>query len=302
MDDRQVLAAYDDSPASHAAVQWAAAYAENSKRPLFIALADDVLDPDEIAAGSIDESAILINGVVAELRSEHPNLPIETIVADEPPVQLIERLGDRAALVVLGTAGGSRVSDAILGSAAYRIAADARCPVVLISAGTIVWPPVHRSQKVVVGASDSANGAAAVRFAVHYAAEVGGLVTIVRGCRVPCSVGDDHAQQVQNTHRRLLDDLGELGRGCSSRVEITTQLVRGSSEQALRIAADGADLLVVGRRSSSKHLAGWTSLAARVAARPPCPVAIVGDPSHAVLGTAPVLEVRGLCPTCALAE
>ena len=233
MDGRQVLAAFDDSPASHAAVQWAASYADSSKKPLFIALAADIADPDEIDAGSIDESAILIDGVVAELRSEHPGLPIETIVADEPPVQMIERLGDRASLLVLGATGGSRVSDAILGSAAYRIAADARCPVILIPTDTIVWPPVHRPQKVVVGASDSANGAAAVRFAAHYAAEVGGLVTIVRGFRVPCGVGGDHAQPAQNTQQRLLDDLVALGRRCNPRVEITTQLLLGSGERAL---------------------------------------------------------------------
>ena len=279
MDDRRVLAAFDDSPASHAAIQWAAVYAERSNRSLLIALPDDILDPAEIAAGAVDESSTLVDGIVAQLRSEHPDLPIETVVADEPPVQMIERLGDRCALVVVGAAASSRYAEAVFGSAAAHIAADAHRPVVLIPPETIVWPPVHRLQQVVVGASDSANGAAAVRFAVHYAAEVGATVAIVRGSRVACGAGADHAQLAQDAQQRLLDDLAAIGRSCNSHAEVTTQLVLGSSEQALRTAADGADLLVVGRHSSSRHLAGWTSLAARVAGRPPCPVAIVGDPT-----------------------
>ena len=280
MQDRQVLAAYDDSPASHAAIQWAATYAERSKRTLLIALAGDIPDPDDVAAAAIDESSSLVDAIVMELRSEHPDLSIETFVADEPPVQMIERLGDRCELTALGAGGGSRFRDAIRGSAAYRVAAHARCPVVLIPPDTMSWPPTHRPQQVVVGASASANGAGAVRFGVHYAAEVGGVVTIVRGIRNACGSSNDQIRQARAEQQQLLDDLADLGRRCQPDVAITTYLVGGSSEQVLRDASVGADLVVVGRHSSLKHLAGWTSLAARIAGRPPCPAAIVGDPTE----------------------
>lgn len=285
MDDRPIVVAFDDSPVSHAAVQWAAWLAARAGRSLLIALAGDIANPTEVAAGAVDESGSLLAGELAELRSQQAAERIDTIVCDEQPARMIERLSRDAALVVLGTNGAGRFCDMVFGSVSYHVATGAHCPVVLIPPASIEHNP-RPSQRIVVGASNSGNGRAAVHFAMEYAAAVAGSVTIVRAWTVSCSADDEYAAGKKLAEMDLLDNLTAEARHLRPEVEVHGRLVAGSSEHALRAAAALADLLVVGQHSSSpKHFEGCTSVAARLTGRTPCPVAVVGEGEMTVMHT-----------------
>jgi nucleotide-binding universal stress UspA family protein len=133
--------------------------------------------------------------------------------------------------------------------------------------------------RIVVGVDGSPSSHSAVRWAVRYAALVGGVVDAVAawelsGLEVWSAPAVDIDFDEEDARQRLTADLGEaLGEAACS---VRALLVRGHPVDVLLRAAEGAEALVVGshgRGGFARALLG--SVSQHVAQHAGCPVVIV---------------------------
>ena len=138
-------------------------------------------------------------------------------------------------------------------------------------------------ERIVVGVDGSANSRAALEFAANEAERRGARLDVVMAWHLPYVSGvevwmptahfDNGA--IETGYRGQLDTL-IAGADVPASVVVEPILVEGPSSSSLLSAAEGASLLVVGRRGRGGFLGlllGSVSL--QVAAHAPCPVVIV---------------------------
>ena len=143
-----MLVAFDGSPSSLAALQWAHDHAELLHLEVKVVhiweYAETALDVAGIgfgSAGFIGESdpkawseQILINGV-AQVYGEHATgVSAESI--EGGVVKTLVELSKSAALMVIGSRGHGKFADLILGSVSESCSAKSKCPVVIVHAPT----------------------------------------------------------------------------------------------------------------------------------------------------------------------
>ena len=130
---RHIVVGVDGSPASERALVWAADAATRDDAQLLIAHGGDVLPKAELALdGGRDYSRDLLRDAVATAIDVADGSDVTTVLRDVQPAQLLLDLSNDAQLVVVGTHGKGRIVGVLLGSVAYRVAAHARCPVVVV--------------------------------------------------------------------------------------------------------------------------------------------------------------------------
>lgn len=215
----RVVVGVDGSPESLAAARWAAEAAQ--VRRLAVELLHAYTIP---AAGTLGYTVpvALTDGVrdfgeevlataEGQVRAEYPGLTVTVRMVHADPRPALVEASASAALTVVGTRGGGRIPEVILGSAALHVAAHGRSPVAVIPAATLVEPRPARSEQtgpIVLGVDGSATSEAAVEFAFDEAdrrsvplravlawddAEVRGLVA---AGRLLDQVEDDRAHAV----------------------------------------------------------------------------------------------------------
>jgi nucleotide-binding universal stress UspA family protein len=272
-----ILVGIDGSRAGWTALQWAAAEAELTGRRLLVGHVGDV----EPVPGTVDARSFgreLLDEAVATMATTHPRLLVQTeLLAGDPTDQLVE-LAERAGLVVLGR-GRRGIPGLLLGSVAFRVLARAPKPTVVVAAA-------ERScaNQVVVGVSDSAGGASALRFAFAESARRGAELVAVRswserdwqlaaGAGVPLTSPELWEFQEQTVLERCL---APWRTGFPS-VAVRTELTGIATELALEQAADNAAMLVLGcRRSDDSRLPRLGPIASWAAHHFGCPVVVVG--------------------------
>ncbi|MER7818280.1 universal stress protein [Streptomyces sp. NPDC096153] len=134
--------------------------------------------------------------------------------------------------------------------------------------------------RVVVGIDGSPSSYAALRWAVRHAGLIGATVDAVAAYELPGAHGwsapaVDTEFDAEEAKRGLVEEvrkvLGETGE-----TQVHERLVHGNPAEALLIAAEGAELLVVGSRGRggfARMLLG--SVSQQVSQHAPCPVVIV---------------------------
>ncbi|MGW1347353.1 universal stress protein, partial [Kribbella sp. NPDC002412] len=144
--NRPILIGYDGSPASLAALRWAAAEAGRQLLPLRVVHvapwpivrsvtgAAVMLRQDSIRAAA----ERLLDQACRFIRAEYPGLAIEVevVFGDTAPVLLREATD--AAVLVLGSTGLGEFRELAAGSVTTHVATHAHCPVVAVPAG---WTP-----------------------------------------------------------------------------------------------------------------------------------------------------------------
>ncbi|MFJ3921768.1 universal stress protein [Streptomyces sp. NPDC090022] len=138
----------------------------------------------------------------------------------------------------------------------------------------------HEAPRIVVGLDGSRSSQAALRWAVRYAALVGGKAEAVTAWEVPgeaswSAPAVDATFDEEEAERLLVEEvrtvLSEDGAAL-----VHERLVHGHPAEVLVDAAKGADMLVVGSRGRGgfrRALLG--SVSQQVALHAPCPVTIV---------------------------
>ncbi|MFB9904019.1 universal stress protein [Allokutzneria oryzae] len=180
LDTGPIVAGYDGSDGARKAVSWAAAEAGKRRRPLVLVWAfhwpfDKLARLFPSASGPLRDAAHAESGrKLAEMaercRRSVPGIEVRTELADGPPVKVLAKAAENAALIVLGASGTGMAARAVLGSTVGALAGRCSRPVVVVRGSRLLGP--HEGT-VVVGVDGSANSTHALGFAFDYAARHG---------------------------------------------------------------------------------------------------------------------------------
>ena len=277
-----VVVGVDASPASRAAVDWAADEAARHELPLHVLHAFTIAQlatpgPDGETADFEDITLDAIH----RARRAHPDL---RITYSEPEYAAASALVDAsriASVIVVGSRGHGAAHAVITGSTSVQVAAQARCPVVVLRIGI---EPVSEGP-VVVGIDGSENSRQALRVAFQEACARGARLVAVHawtvdydevlaGQGVVVVDGDQIAQQAHADAAECLAGFAEEFPG----VEVERVVLQGDPVDVLLDHATDAQMVIVGSRGRGLvrgFLLGSVSQA--VMHRAICPVLVVRD-------------------------
>ncbi|WP_369360715.1 universal stress protein [Streptomyces sp. cg2] len=279
----------DGSPESLAAAHWAAAEAERRKLTLRLLHAWPLLAPEPPPVlAEVDQNywaKRIVHKARAELQARHPAVTVVgNLVADDARNALLQAASE-SEMLVLGSRGLGTVESYFLGDVSTAVVARAERPVVLVRAGVGEREPspVPRAAgDVVVALKLHGPCDDLLAFAFGAAAARDVPLRAVHGRSVPLHAyvpwGVDHTiteEITQDVRKRLNRVLGPW-REQFPGVVVTDAVRLESPARAVVRAAEGAGLLVVGRREHRPALAprlGPVAQAAIHHAR--CPLAVV---------------------------
>ncbi|MFI9626031.1 universal stress protein [Streptomyces sp. NPDC052042] len=287
-----VTVGLDGSPESLSAARWAADEAERRRLTLRLLHAWPLLVPEPTRVPvEMDQNywaRRIVHHTKAELQSRHPGLSVVgSLVADDAENALL-RAAAESEMAVLGSRGLVPVESYFLGDISLSVVARADRPVVLVRAG--VGEDGPRSAQaatggVVVAVKLHGPCDELLEFAFESAAARGVPLRAVHGRSLPVDAyvpwGVDHevSEAIARDARKLLGQTLGPWRDRFPAVTVAENVVLASPAKAVVRAAEGAGLLVVGRRRHHRPLAphlGPVTQAAVHHAR--CPVAVV--PHH----------------------
>ncbi|MEU3077053.1 universal stress protein [Streptomyces laurentii] len=281
-----VTVGLDGSPESMAAAHWAADEAERRKVTLRLMHAWPMLAPEPVrAASEIDQNywaKQIVHKAQAELQARHPGLLIiGNLVADDAHDALLKAASE-SELTVLGSRGLTSAESYFLGSVSMAVVARATRPVVLVRPGPHVEGTSPATGGVVVALKLHGPCDALIAFAFEAAAARDAPLRVVHGRSLPLHAhtpwGVDHdvtKEITEDTQKQLGQVLGPWHEKFPGVEPVDAVRLESPAEAVVR-AAEGADLLVVGRRKHRPPLAprlGPVAHAALHHAR--CPVAVV---------------------------
>ena len=271
-----ILVGIDGTAASWRALDWAADEAEHTERRLNVVHVGDV----DAAAGAPAVGPALLADAVARLEARHTDIRFVTALLEGNPADVLIHMSRHAGLVVVGR-GRHMLPALSVGWVAHRVLAHAHCPTAVVSASTT--PTINR---VVVGVSDSAGGAAALRFAAAEALRRRAELVAVRtwsarewrlaaAAAFPVFTEDMWESQ----ERTVLEDCVRPIRNVYPDLSIRTVLSCTPTEIALDRESEGAAMLVLGcRRADDARFPRLGPIASWAAHHFDCPVVIVGNP------------------------
>ncbi|WP_142460268.1 universal stress protein [Geodermatophilus aquaeductus] len=283
----RVLAAFDGSPTSRAAVAWALAAAARARTGLEVVTVLPVgeswgeaglLDParvDRVRADVADHVRALVDGCHGDA-PDTASVPVAATVLTGRPVEELVRRSADAGLLVVGSRGRGAARSTLLGSVALGCVPRARCPVAVVHPAA----PAPGRARVVVGLDDTDDAREVLWRAAAEAGRMAADLDVVVARRVPEHWGDlgSAATPVRGeTGAHATWRAGRLVREVlGARPGVRVLVETGPPAEVLVRAAQGAALLVVGSRSRSRlsgMVLGSTALHCVVAAR--CPVLVL---------------------------
>lgn len=275
-----VTAGIDGSPESLDAAGWAAREALRRDLPLHLVHAFDQPSErsrlPEIEVPFHRESGALDRAVL-RLSTAHPALGILDEQVTGPPVRALLATAGSSALLVLGSRGFGALTGALVGSVALAVAARADCPTVLVRAGEHTTDEPEGSvagpcRPVVLGIDLDRPCDELMEFAFLTAALRHAPLQVVHAWAVPLVPTADAVDPALAKSRLLAAALTPW-RHKFPAAQVTERLVHGLPGHHLVKAAEGAALLVIGRRVAAGAHLGPTAHSAIHHTR--CPVAIV---------------------------
>jgi nucleotide-binding universal stress UspA family protein len=279
-----VIVGIDGSDVARAALVFAAQEARRRAARLIVAHAGDIATPAEIEDEVRPFGEIVCGEAITTVAAVDPLVDCHVVHRDADPADLLIELSGDAELLVVGTHRAGRLRGWVLGSVSQLVAAHARCPVVTVSG-----PPEHDGAPIVLGASSSPGGVAALRFACEEARLRHVAVRAVRAVTsedwmlsVPdyaLAVRSDDLRHVANTElHKVLAIAEEL----DPDVSISGELSLVNPFTALLDVARDASLLVVGcRRGQNSSLPHLGPVASWLLHQSACPLAVVGHSESA---------------------
>ncbi|MFB7918439.1 universal stress protein [Streptomyces sp. NPDC056061] len=284
-----VTVGLDGSSESLAAAHWAADEAERRGLALRLLHAWPLLVPEPTRVpAEMDQNywaRRIVHKARAELQAHHPGLTvIGSLVADDAEHALLSA-AQESEMVVLGSRGLMSVQSYFLGDISMPVVARAEGPVVLVRAGTgeeSGRPAPGATGDVVVALKLHGPCDELLAFAFGTAAARGTTLRVVHGrslpvdAYVPWGVDHDVAEELARDAQQLLDQTLGPWRDRFPGVEVDGGTALVSPSRAVARAAEGAALLVVGRRRRRRPLAPHLGPVAQAAVHHArCPVAIV---------------------------
>ena len=277
----EVVAGFDGSPESWAAVRVAAWEAERRGRPLTLVhgYGPPALQP--VREDVLAEVRGMVTDAATRVAEAHPDLSVHTRLSAGGGAATLVAASHTASLVVVGARGHGGFAGLSVGSVAAQTAAHATCPVMVIRGHT----PEAASGPVVVGVSRSEHDRAALDFAFDEATLRGVPVVGVHVWWFAKEVGekpDQYDEAVLDTAaRRVVAEAMADWSQRNSTVAVEQRPIRSMNSSATLIDESArAGLVVVGCRGRG----GFASLLLGSVGRDlighaEAPVAVVHDHS-----------------------
>jgi nucleotide-binding universal stress UspA family protein len=284
-----IVAATDGSEESLAATQWAAVAAARRGMRLCIVHVVDYPGPAPHAPLLRHEMpAPFRHGLPHHARSvlarasrraagAAPGIDVHAVAVYGHADQVLTAMTVRAPLLAIGTRGTGGSPGQRLGSVARRLAGQARCPVVLVTADT---SPAF--DEIVVGTDGSDDAAATLEFGFGEAELRDARLTALYIWAGP------HTARLESNHDWMLS-VGPANPGATAQlaqevapwrrrhpgVLVTEDTVHGEPGRVLTFASGHADLIVVDERDGARSALGTGSVACELLQHTHCPVAVV---------------------------
>ena len=250
-----IVVGVDGSPSAQQALEWAAGQAALEHRALTIvhgtppAVRTWMTAPGYGAGPVLDDMRQDAEQLIEEARAfaatRAPGLEVNTVYRVEDPRQVLAELSGRAAAVVVGSRGRGPVVSLLLGSVGIALVRHAACPVVVLRPAT-----TERRSGVVVGVDATEESINALEFAYRHAATAGAPLTALHSWAAGALttseqfVEREHVERRRQLVARAVSELGRKYPDVPTRIDLT----RMPPAEALLLAAEGVDLLVLGRR------------------------------------------------------
>lgn len=288
---RPITAGVDGSQESLAALAWAAREAVRRGAPLHVVHAWRFQERETAGTvGAADRDTQeqwvrdSVAGSVRAVTERHPELTVSTEVREGDAVAALLAAAADAGTLVLGSRGHGAVVGFLLGSVGQQVIAEAGRPVVLVRAGDEAATEAAGREVVVGQQGEPEDSADVIGFAFEAAAARGAAVRAVRAWTLPTvftySPGSmrlaDEAGGLEQYEKKALAEALVPWRERFPDVPVIEQVEMGSAGQVLLSAADGAQLVVVGRRARRTAVgARIGSVAHGVLHHADCPVAVI---------------------------
>ncbi|WP_432839567.1 universal stress protein [Dactylosporangium sp. CA-092794] len=289
----RVVAGYDGSPGSVAAVGLAAAEADAAGAVLRIVHAQlarsayAYLAPPGAVGDAAVEARRLVDTVREALLRAHPGLVVRTVVTTVSPGAALIRAARSADLLVIGRGGHAAFGPADhhrppSGAIAAHVLAYAGCPVVIVGADAATASEPDGSRPVVLSFDPRTTPAAAVQHAFSAAERRG---TGLRVCYVRRPDGQPWPDDAEA--RRVLSEALAPWRAAFADVPVAVEVLTGLDPAAqLLDASTGAALVVVAEAPAAGRPSRLPDVLIHNAA---CPVAVVpAQAARAALRPIPV--------------
>lgn len=226
----------------------------------------------------------IVRAAATAVRERHRHLSVtEDLVAEGPEAALLNAAVS-STMVVLGSRGLERLESFFLGDISLQVAGRAARPVVLVRASAGRARPLAGTDEggVVVGVSLHGPCDSVLRFAFETAAARGVPLRVVHGCPLPVQayapwgVDPDVAGEISEEAAERLSRAVQPWSERNPGVMMTSTVRLGSPARAVLGAAEGAGLLVVGRRKHHPPVAPRLgNIAQACVHHAQCPVAVV---------------------------
>ncbi|MUL41533.1 universal stress protein [Streptomonospora sp. PA3] len=268
----EIVVGVDGSPASRAALDWAARAAADRglgllvlhalSMPLFaVPLGRTVrMTPTPESAAHAER---LLEDCVQHLGRTRPGLAVRTEVSLLDPSHALLAAARRAAMAVVGSRGLGGVASVFLGAVGVRVSAHAPCPVVVVpdpvaAADDEAANRYETGRTVVVGVDGSAGAEAALGFALDEASRTNAELVAVGAWMIPAPLDatafavsayvtdrEDAAVRADKHVRALVEQTRTAD---TADVPVRVAVVEDHPAHALLAEGAGADLIVVGSR------------------------------------------------------
>ncbi|MGW3115723.1 universal stress protein [Streptomyces sp. NPDC001107] len=272
---RVIIAGVDRSARSRAAADWATREALLRGLPLRVVhvVPPEPLDPVEQWPY---RPAAVADHVVAELVERHPALRVRGESHTGMPAPVLRAVGEEAELVVLGLRGEGGRAGITVGTTAAALAERSPGPVVLVPGPLVGQGPPRPSAGVTLGVDVRDPVGDALDFAFEAARLRGARLHAVHAWKLPASAAaspfpvlEEDRATWEDHEVQLLSDVLRPWRRKYPDVDVLEDVMLFPPVEALVHASEGAELVVVGRRSTP----GATLR--ELLERSRCPVAVV---------------------------
>lgn len=281
-----IVVGVDGSPHAARALTWAIHQAQAEHRSLTIAHTVNAGTPglmdSSIVDGQNTRSVLDVAGhqVLDEARSKvegaAPELEVNTVIDPADPREVLLRLSEHAAMLVVGSRGRGKLRSLLLGSVSVALVRHATCPVVVVRPERL--DTIRKG--ILVGADASPESRIVLELAYRQSS-LHDLPLTVLDCVSYVLAGAMGAYMVPTpaeVERERLA-LAEAVAGMAEKypeVHVTSRLAKGSAQEALIRLGDGMDLIVVGAHQNSRtSQALFGSVSVAVVENATCPVVVV---------------------------
>jgi nucleotide-binding universal stress UspA family protein len=260
-----VTVGLDGSPESLAAARWAADEAQKRSLTLRLLHAWPMLAPEPAGAPSeVDQNywaKRLVHTAQAELQTRHPGLVVVGSLVAEDAQEALLQAASESEMLVLGSRGLTSVESYFLGDVSMPVVGHANRPVVLVRLPAEEERSSASASRVVVALKLGTSCDEVLDFAFHTAEARGVPLLAVHGRSVPLHArmpwGVDHAvtEEMTGDAQTELSKALQPWREKYPQVDASDRILLASPAKAVIKAAQGAALLVTGRRAHRHEVA-----------------------------------------------